>query len=193
MNCSNCNQIIPRDSKFCPECGEKVEFMMKSKVIESGDSGGMVAIGSKKPKNTNKVIISLILVGIIILGGFFILKPNNKPHETVYSFFESAMKSNPDKFLDTLSPTLKNELMEEMNWDMMELSYGLNTINEGMMEELGRDWLKKLNINTGYEDGNSAIVDISVAGINASGLKVKLFKQDKKWIIVDFPWWDLPW
>jgi len=54
MKCTKCNQINPKDNKFCPNCGKNIKIVRD--------------IGQNPPNNLNKgLLLSLILIPLIIL------------------------------------------------------------------------------------------------------------------------------
>ncbi len=60
INCRKCGALIPKRSKFCLECGEKVEIIPETIVTEDGEfirceCGEMVRIGSKFCPNCGAV------------------------------------------------------------------------------------------------------------------------------------------
>ena len=193
MYCTNCNYSLTANSKFCPSCGEKVEFSDKTVQSQTRDNGSARFVENKPIINFNfKKIVPILLVGVILLGAYMFLGSGNKPDATVSKFFESVMNNKPDELLDTLSSPLRYELMDYM--DLSELAYELNDVNYEITQYMGPNWIKNLDINTDYEYEDNAVVNVNIVSVNGSdSLKVKLYKENKKWVIVDIPDGMLPW
>lgn len=179
IECSNCNNQIPKDSKFCPSCGNKVEQTLN---LNQGDTATMTQTSSKKGK---KYIVPIAIVGVIILAALFLFPKigGDKPEKVVYSVFESIDKMDTEKFLDALSANAKNELLYYVDFDMSEVANGLYEIKQEATSEFGANWLKQINVSLVYKDDYQAMVNIF---INGESEKIQLIKEDKKWKIVEF-------
>ncbi|MFQ5707850.1 MAG: hypothetical protein ACE5HO_10400 [bacterium] len=85
MKCQNCNQIIARKSKFCPNCGEEVKFRSSVKNAKQGSGIPMV--------------YGFGLLGLGILLGFalfkFSLQSGDTAAPTVSSFGSPAAIQSP--------------------------------------------------------------------------------------------------
>lgn len=172
------------NSVFCPNCGEKVVYGANTNFNNAG--GGTAAAAVQGPKKPSlNLIIPIALVAVILLGAFMLFSGGGKPETVVNNFFKSIDKVDPDMMLDSLSSRLKNEALDEVGWDKSELAYELSDMKEEFRYEYGDGWLKQIKISGDYKDKNSAVVSIAMFGEYS---KVRLMKEGKKWVIMEFPW-----
>lgn len=138
MNCSNCNEKIDLNSVFCPNCGEKVV----ERIDSNFNSGAAVAQEQKKSNTNFKFIIPIAMIGIILVAAFMLFASGGKPETVVNNFFKAIDKVDPDMMLDSLSSRLKNEILDDVDWDKSELAYELSDMKEEFRYEFGDGWLK---------------------------------------------------
>ena len=62
MFCPNCGKQIPDGSKFCPYCGASLE------------GKGATVLKSKSSRSIAKIVIPIIIIVVILVGGFGLLK-----------------------------------------------------------------------------------------------------------------------
>ena len=176
---------------FCPNCGEKVvhqantntNFNNPGNPTHSNVGGGTAAVQKKSSLN---MIIPIVIIAVLAVGAFMIFSGGgNKPEAVVNNFFKAIDKVDPDMMLDTLSSQLKQEALEDVDWDKSELAYELTGMREEFRYEYGDGWLKQVKISGDYKDKTSAVVSFEMFGQRS---KVRLMKEGKKWVVIEFPW-----
>lgn len=182
MNCTNCKERMDNNSVFCPNCGEKVVQQANTNFNNSGNTTATV---QQKNKSNLSFIIPIAVIAIISLAVFMLFSGGGKPETVVNNFFKAIDKVNPDMMLDTLSGQLKNETLDEVSWDKSELAYEISDMKDEFRYEFGDGWLKQVKITSEYNDKDSAVVGILMFG---EYNKVRLMKEGKKWVIMEFPW-----
>lgn len=191
MNCTNCNEKLEANAVFCANCGEKVVHQASPNFNNDAavgptfnNAGGGTAAVQEKVKTNLNVIIPIALVALVLIGAFMLFSGGGKPETVVSNFFKSIDKVDPDMMLDTLSSRLKNEVLEDVGWDKSELAYEISDMKEGFRYEFGDSWLKQVKVTSDYKDKNSAVVSIFMFG---EYKKIRLFKEGKKWVIMEMP------
>lgn len=187
MKCPNCNETFTANSKFCSSCGAKIESNIETSHSEIRNNESTGAENTEKSNKINiKKAIPIVVVVVLIIGLTIIMGGGNKPHDTVETFLKSIAKGDAENFIDTLNPSLKNSLMDEVGRNMMNVEEELYYMNEEIIYELGNDWLSKIETTTVYEDDYQAEVVVSVKGNSElSPESLRLIKQDKNWVIVE--------
>lgn len=180
MICSNCNKQIPDDSSFCPNCGIRVEHTSND---NTSASDAMIAATVKPNNKSGKRIMPIAIIVIaIILGIFLISKLGDKPENVVINQLEALQDVNVDKFLDTLPSYYKNEILYEYGGSMTEIANALYELKLEIEYELGRDWMKQLDVSLVYKDDYNAVVNLIFQG---EAYSVDLIKEDGKWKLTE--------
>lgn len=141
----------------------------------------------KKKKPLIPILIAVVVVIALVIGGMFILGggySQKTPEKAVMSFFKCIEKGDVDAFLDMIpGDELKDikEYMEEYDEDLEEyLEQNLEDLSEMFEDEVGKNWIDKVEITDVDIDDDYASVEVELDG-EADYLDLE--KIDGKWYI----------
>lgn len=141
----------------------------------------------KKKKPLIPVLIALVVVIALVVGGMFILGggySQKTPEKAIMSFFKCIEKGDVDAFLDMIpGDEMKDlkEYMEEYDEDLDEyLEQNLEDLNDMFEDEVGKNWIDKIEITDVDIDDDYASVEVELDG---EAEYLDLEKIDGKWYI----------
>jgi tetratricopeptide (TPR) repeat protein len=76
MNCINCQQTLPKEAKFCPQCGQEVSLSDEKSAPNNQDNKINKSTQFTKPIHAFALIVSAVAVALIIV--FLILDSNQQ-------------------------------------------------------------------------------------------------------------------
>lgn len=140
MKCYNCNKDLPINSRFCTNCGAKVEELPKSNTSSENIT---IKENNEVKKNTSvKFIIPIVILGVIILAASILLISKNNSKNVALKAFQLTEEHKYDEAIKIYNKIL--------NKDPENLDIYLELLN--LYNVMGESELQKNILQRGIDD-----------------------------------------
>ena len=164
MNCINCQQSIPENAKFCPQCGQKIPNSDNSESVKNKK----ISTAFSKPANAYMLVLSAVAAAILIV--VLILNSNQKSIEQTKEISTNTPEIS-EKIKVQLEKLSKDSESIQLNIEMGNLLFDAGEFDQAIpfyQKALTRD------------SGNIAVqIDLAVCYFNLRQIDQAILEMDK--------------
>ncbi|WP_163193175.1 zinc-ribbon domain-containing protein [Clostridium thermarum] len=217
MFCTNCGSQVADSSIFCTNCGAKIQNKQDQLSTNTGSDFGQPntqnytgqpfqsqtfggqpvmahsSIGMNAPKSKTSLFIAMGAAGVVglviiififsrLLGGV-----NSSPEKVVRNFFKAVSTQDGKLMLKTIYFEDEEE-RQEFQDDIEDTEEELENLDEMFKDELGKNWINKLDIEAGKTknvNGQTVVTVEVTANVDDEDetLSIKVIKENGKYYI----------
>lgn len=199
MYCNQCGQKLENGTRFCGECGTKINLAYYADIEEGVDT--KTEICTEEPATTptlapKKFVISrqllvtcIVIIGVV--GGIFLFggigDDTNKVEKTIEKFIQSVYNQDFETFINLLTIEEYEDYQSRQDYDQQMHKGLFNLVSNNLNYSYGSNWIDDIsikNIETFEErEYEGAIADIYLG--NTLLRRLELVKQNGKYCIYD--------